>query len=143
VNDLVEADAGEQVFKRGAIGKVAVHELEGSAERAKVVEVALFEARVVEIVEVIEGPDGMAGMEEALAEMRADEAGATGDQEIHAGTLAEVEQGCRGPPRAAMERVDWRACGPNQRQADTGCQLQYVVEVLGCLPAATWCASCQ
>jgi hypothetical protein len=37
----------------------------------------------------------MAGMEQALANMRADKAGATRDQEIHGGRLANQRKGCR------------------------------------------------
>jgi hypothetical protein len=53
----------------------------------KVAKVALLEARLVEGIEVIERPDSMAGMEQPLADMRANEASAAGDEEIHAGRL--------------------------------------------------------
>ena len=51
----------EQVVQRGAVGQVAVDELEGPGQGLEVAEVGLLEARVVEGIEVIEGPDGVAG----------------------------------------------------------------------------------
>jgi len=66
-----------------------VDELEGPVEGLEVAQVALLEARVVEGIEVIKRPDGMAGMEQALADMRANEAGAARDKEIHAHRLSD------------------------------------------------------
>ena len=87
VDDLVEAHAAEQLVQRGAVGQVAVHELEGLGQGLDVAEVALLEARVVEGIKVVERPDGVAGMQQPLADMRADKARAARDQEIHAGRL--------------------------------------------------------
>ncbi len=61
VNDLVEPNAAQQVVQRGAVGQVAVDELEGPGQGLEGAKVGLLEARVVETVEVIEGPDGVAG----------------------------------------------------------------------------------
>ena len=87
VDDLVEAHAAEQLVQRGAVGQVAVDEFEGPGEGLEVAEVALLEARVVEGIEVVERPDRVAGMQQPLADVRADETGAAGDQEVHAATL--------------------------------------------------------
>jgi hypothetical protein len=60
-------------------------EFKGLREGLEVVEVALFEARVVERVEVIEGPDRVPGMQQPLADVRANKTRPTSDQEVHAG----------------------------------------------------------
>ena len=95
VDDLVELNAAEQAVQRGAVGQIAVHELEGPGQGLEVAEVALLEARVVEGIQVIERPDRVAGMQQALANMRANKAGAAGNQEIHAAKLADEVKDCR------------------------------------------------
>ena len=60
VNDLVEFDAAEQLVQHSAVGEVAVHELEGLGEGLNVPEIALLKLGVVEGVQVIQGPEGVA-----------------------------------------------------------------------------------
>ena len=43
-----------------------------------------MELRVVELVEIVERPDGVARLEQTLANVRSDETRAAGDQEVHA-----------------------------------------------------------
>jgi hypothetical protein len=96
VDDLVEADAAEQLVKSGAVEEVAADKLKRVGKGLEVAQVALFEARVVTSVKLIERPDGVAGTKKPLANMRADEAGATRNQKIHVATLPEGKAGCRG-----------------------------------------------
>ena len=62
-------------------------------ERLDFAEIALLELRVVKIVQVIERPDSMAVVEKAFANVRADEARASGDEKIHGQTLTITGQG--------------------------------------------------
>ncbi len=87
VDDLVELDRGKNLGERGGIGEIAVDEFKRLGERLDVAEVAAFELRVVGSVEVVERPDRVAVVQEPFANMRADEAGAAGDQKIHARKL--------------------------------------------------------
>jgi hypothetical protein len=93
---LVEADVAQETVQRAAVGQVALNEFERAGQRLDFAEVAAFQAGVVESVEVVEGPDGVAGMEEALANMRANETGTASNQEIHGGRLSDQRGGCRG-----------------------------------------------
>ena len=117
VDDLVELHAAKQCVERGAVGQIAMDEFKrfGSprgigraacrcgvlgrviprGERLDVAEVPAFELRVVEIIEVIERPDGVAVAQQPFANVRTDEARAAGDQKIHGQTLTIRGRGCR------------------------------------------------
>ena len=87
MDDLVEFCGGKQIVHRAGIRQIAGDEGERLAERLDVRERAALDLRVVKIVEVVEGPDAVAVMEQAFANVRADEARAAGDEKIHAATL--------------------------------------------------------
>ncbi len=95
VDDLVKLDAAEQFVHGGAVRDVAVKKLEGFGQGLEFGEIALLEFGVVEIVEVVQRPDGMAGVQQALANVRANEAGAAGHEEIHRERLAKWAARCR------------------------------------------------
>src|SRR6185369_517088 len=88
VDDLVELHAAEQVTKRAAVCDVALDELKRFREGLNVADVAAFELRVVEVVEVVEGPNVVAGMKQPLADVRANETSASGYEKIHRRKLA-------------------------------------------------------
>ena len=109
VDDLVEFHAAEQFVERHAVTQIAVDKFKwfGSprgigraacrcgvlgrviprGERLDIAEVPAFEFRVVEIVEVIERPDGVAVVQQPFANVRTDETRAAGDQKVHGQTL--------------------------------------------------------
>jgi hypothetical protein len=70
---------------------------EGPGEGLDIAQVALLNERVIEGIEVNEGPDGMPGMEQPLAAMRANEASAARNEEIHASRLTDKGAPCREP----------------------------------------------
>ena len=51
-------------------------------------QIGALDLRVVKVVEVVERPDRVARVEQSLANMRADEARAAGDEKIHGAKLA-------------------------------------------------------
>ena len=83
MDHLVEFDRGKDLVERGTVGEIAVDEFKRLGERLDVAEVAAFELRVVGGVEVVKRPDRVAVVQQALANVLADEAGAAGDQKIH------------------------------------------------------------
>src|SRR5450432_2096541 len=83
MDDLVEFDGGKNLGKRGGVSDVTVNEFKRLGERLDFAEVALFELRVVKMIEVVERPDAVAVAQEPFANVRADEARAAGDQKIH------------------------------------------------------------
>src|SRR6266498_4632507 len=101
MDHLVKFDTAEQFIECGTIEQVALDKLERLGEFLDVAQVGAFDLRVVEGVEVIESPNGMAGIEQSLAEVRPNETCPASDQEIHRRTLtvqaADVEPrpGCR------------------------------------------------
>ena len=119
VDDLVELHAAEQFVERRAVAQVAMDEFEGFGQRLDVAEVPAFELRVVKRVEVIEGPDGVAVMQQPFADMRTDEAGAAGDQKIHGETLATSAPGVERTeinPLAPGEHPTQRTAAPQKNQ---------------------------
>ena len=87
MNDLIERDLGEQVFQGLHVGQIFGDEGERFAERRDFLEIFFFDRRAVERIQVIQGPDGVAIAQQPFANVRADEARAAGDQNIHARTL--------------------------------------------------------
>ena len=83
MDNLVKIDGGKNFVERSGVGDVAVDEFKWLGERLDVAEIMPFEVRIVEIVEVVERPDGVAVMQQPFANVRADEARAAGDQEVH------------------------------------------------------------
>src|SRR5881396_1433257 len=83
VDDLVKSYAAEHLAQGPGLGQAALDELKRPAARLNVLQVPALELRIVEVVQVIERPHGVAAFDQAFAHMRADEAGAARDQEIH------------------------------------------------------------
>ena len=80
VHDMSETVRREQVRDRGAIGEIALHELEAGVD-GKLGEPRLFQRRVVVGVEIVDSDDGAAVGEQALGNMIADEPGDSGDED--------------------------------------------------------------
>ena len=76
-----------------AAQEIALHEFEGLGERLEGTDIGALELRVVEIIELVEGPDGMAVVQEAFAHVRADEARAAGDEKVHGARLNRCGEG--------------------------------------------------
>ena len=79
MDDTVELVSGEGALDEHGVADVAFDELDVSEEPG---DVAAFDGGVVVVVEVIEDGDFVPVAEERLDEMRADEAGATGDEKM-------------------------------------------------------------
>ena len=60
MNDLVEPHAAENLIEGGAVGEVAVDKMEWFGQGLNSAQVAAFELRVVEVIQVIKCPNGMA-----------------------------------------------------------------------------------
>jgi hypothetical protein len=69
MDDLIEFYGRKKFIERGWVGEVAVAKFKGLGERLDFAEVAALELRVVEIVQVVEGPDAVAVAEEAFADV--------------------------------------------------------------------------
>src|SRR5215472_3973637 len=65
-----------------------MNELERFGGELDFPEVAALDLRVVKVVQIVESPDLVAVAEETFADVRANEAGAAGDQKIHGRKLA-------------------------------------------------------
>jgi len=87
VDYLVKFRGGEKFVHRANISEVAVNKGEWFAECRNVRKRATFDLRVVKVIQVIERPDVMAVVEQAFANVRANEARAAGDEKIHTATL--------------------------------------------------------
>src|ERR1039458_7982696 len=86
VDDLIEFDGRKKFVERGGIAYVAVEKFKRQRERFDFAKIAALDLRVVEIVQVVEGPDTVAVAQQAFANVRADEARAAGDEKIHPAT---------------------------------------------------------
>lgn len=64
-----------------------MYERELFAHRRYLVKIAPFDRRIVKRVKIVEGPNGVAGTQQSLANMRANKPGATSDQKIHEGNM--------------------------------------------------------
>ena len=95
VDDLVEFDAADQFIQRRPVGQVAVDKLERLGQGLDFKKILALEFGIVERVQVVERPDSVAGLQQALAYVRANEAGAAGDEEIHRKILAKRRLRCR------------------------------------------------
>jgi hypothetical protein len=67
VDHLVEPRAAEDRFQRGAIRHVPPHEFERLAQGPEFLKIPLLEPGIVEVVEIIKRPDGVAGKQQPLA----------------------------------------------------------------------------
>lgn len=105
VDDLVEAFRGEHFIDDMGFRDIADDDGEGFGEGLEVEEVGLFDPGVVEVVEVIEGTDGVAFVEEAFAQVITDETGCAGNQDSHG---REVRGKVRGMSR---EKRSWGRFG--------------------------------
>src|SRR5439155_16335008 len=83
VDDLVKFDAAEQVIETGTVGEIALSKSESFGLRLEVADVGEFDFRIVEIVQIIEGPNRVAIAQQPLANVVADEARAARHQKIH------------------------------------------------------------
>jgi len=66
------------------IREVAVNEMKWLPQRLDVLKVFAFDARIVKIIQIVKSPDLVAIVQQAFADVRADEARAAGDEKIHA-----------------------------------------------------------
>ncbi len=69
------------------MGHVAADKAETPVQGLQGAEVPFLEGRVVKRIQVIQRPDGMAHLQQSLADMRADESRAARHQKIHGATL--------------------------------------------------------
>ena len=92
MNHLVELYTAKQRIQGRAIRDIATHELERLAQGFDGFQIALLEAGIVEIIQIIEGPDGVAGQQQSLAKVRANKACAAGYEEIHRRKLTKPYQ---------------------------------------------------
>jgi hypothetical protein len=76
------AKSGENRLQEGCVEDVAPHQLEVRV-RFRAFEVARLEPGVIEVVEVVQPEDLVAGGEQAVGEIRTDEAGGAGDENAH------------------------------------------------------------
>ena len=83
MDDLVEPDAAEQLVEAGPIDQVAANERERIGRVPQVLNVGLFDFRVIKLVEIIPSPDRVPLARQAFAHMIADKTRSTGDQKIH------------------------------------------------------------
>jgi hypothetical protein len=90
MDNLIETYFLEQVSDDGDIGQVAVNEGERAAQRFDFIEVPLLDGRAVKGVQIVQRPDGVAGLEQPFAHVRADESRAARNQKIH-GRIMERE----------------------------------------------------
>jgi hypothetical protein len=86
MDNLIELDTGEDRVHGFANRHIAFDEGKGPAD-GELFERFVFDCWIVEAVKVIERPDGVAEVQESLADVRPDEPRAPCDQKIHAGTL--------------------------------------------------------
>ena len=87
MDDLIELHGTEQLVHGPDIGEIGVDELERTAQLLQFLEIAAFDEGVVEIIQVVHRPDPVAFEQQPFANVGADEAGATGDEKVHAFTL--------------------------------------------------------
>ena len=92
VDHLVKADGAEEGVQVASLGEVAFDGREGGLASLDGSQVLALESRVIEGVEIIEGPDLVAAGQQTLANMRANKAGAARHQEIH-GADASIGRG--------------------------------------------------
>ena len=79
-------------FNRRAVRQVALDKREGPIQRLDFLKIARFDGGRIEIVEIIERPDGVALAQKPLAYVRANKTRAACHQEIHRRTLAKGVQ---------------------------------------------------
>ena len=87
MDDLVKFDGRKNFADSAGVAQVAVEKFERQAERFDFTKIAALDLRVVKIVQIVESPDAVAVAQKALADVRADEARAAGDEKIHAAKL--------------------------------------------------------
>src|SRR5262249_36235024 len=72
-----------QAFQDRSIGDVAFDEREWLAQTLKLVQIPLLQRRIIERVEIVDGPDGVPHLQQSLADMGANKSGPAGHQKIH------------------------------------------------------------
>lgn len=91
VDDLIKLSAGKDLFDLLGNGQVALDEGEGFGERLDVADVALLDRGGIKIIEIVEGDDLMALVQQFFTYVGADEAGAACYQKIHGGMMRRRE----------------------------------------------------
>jgi len=91
MQDLIETHSREQVIELAAFRDIAAHRAELTAPALQPTQVAFLERRLIEGIQVIKRPDPMPALQQPLANMGTDEAGAAGDQEIHGASLIFID----------------------------------------------------
>jgi hypothetical protein len=87
MNYLIELDAGENFIQIAAPSQIAMDKLERQRQRLNFADISLLNLDVVKRVEIVKGPNMVTLLQETFADMGPNEAGATGNQEIHRRTL--------------------------------------------------------
>jgi hypothetical protein len=84
VNDTLRREHGEGALEERGVEQVALDELEARVlQRAR--EVGPLDRRVIEVVEVVEAEHAVPRVEQAVGEVRADEAGGARQEDSHGG----------------------------------------------------------
>ncbi len=85
----VEAVAGKQRLHPRDVADVARHQAEAVVLLSSG-QVRALQSRIVKRIEVVEHGDAVTALEQALRDVRADEAGAAGDEDVHRGMIAQA-----------------------------------------------------
>ncbi len=83
VDDLVEPGAVKQFFQAGGVGDVALRECERLAGLPHLAKIAPLDGDVVKGIQVVQRPNGVARLQQPLANVRPDKARAARNQKIH------------------------------------------------------------
>src|ERR1700722_18051932 len=74
MDDLIELYTAEGFTQCSTVGEVSMNKFKWLRQRLDVADIAALNLRIVKRIEIVEGPNGMAGMKQSLAYMRANEA---------------------------------------------------------------------
>ena len=99
MDDLVKLHTAQQPGERRRVGDIPRHELKLPGQGLDFAKVRLLDARAVEIIEIVQCPDRVAGPEQLLANMRANKTGAAGDEDVHVGTVSNEGPAVERPAR--------------------------------------------
>ena len=124
---LRDTDSYLGEWRKASIGEVG-DDLGEAGAAFEAGEAGALEVDVVVVVEVVEADDFVAAVEQALGDVRADEAGGAGDEDFHGESGVEREAGDSSlpggpwfllqgsfPPHAGVDRGRANAAGPMRR----------------------------
>ena len=98
MNDLIKRHAAQHFIELGALGDIRMYKGKRLGARLEFSQGVLFDGRIVKIVQVIQGTYRVAVIQQAFADMRADESHSAGNQNIHGVRLT--------GSRSAVENAD-------------------------------------